>query len=228
MSKKNLFELMVRHNVEYIDLPMNDSRIAYFDSLLEDKREYFKRDGCLRVLFDEEEQRQRASANCAVTATLEELKICFVNYLLAEKPELLECKVEHCLHERGHKVLWTPPYCPDLQPIEMFWSAGKQYAANRFSVGRTMKETIKHLRQGWYGTGEEYEDNSILKRGPVDCLKLVEHSIKKANTKFIPICDGILGLIRDLVINENHNEGEVIFPIDALVVDLMKGDTVVL
>ena len=44
-----------------------------------------------------------------------------VSWLRKHKPELLCCKVKQYLKEHGHGVLWTPPYCPNLQPIELFW-----------------------------------------------------------------------------------------------------------
>jgi len=37
----------------------------------------------------------------------------------------LECKVEHYLKGRGYRALLTPPHCPDLQPIEHYWTIGK-------------------------------------------------------------------------------------------------------
>ena len=79
----------------------------------------------MKIDFKQEDQLKRAGAGHPTVATLEELKIAFVMYLKVEKPELLECTVEACLEGRGHKVLWTPPYCPQLQPIELFWAAGK-------------------------------------------------------------------------------------------------------
>jgi len=74
----------------------------------------------LRIIFDLEEQKLRASSKKPRVASLEELKVGFVTYLKGNKPELLECKIEKYLNDRGHKILWTPPYCPELQPIELF------------------------------------------------------------------------------------------------------------
>ena len=34
----------------------------------------------------------------------------------ANSPKL-ECKVENLLREHGHRWIWTPPYCPWLQPV---------------------------------------------------------------------------------------------------------------
>ena len=49
--------------------------------------------------------------------------------MVKENPELLECKVETFLAREVYDVLWTPPYCPELQPIELFWASGKNHVA---------------------------------------------------------------------------------------------------
>ena len=49
----------------------------------------------------------------------------------------------------GGEVLFTPPYCPDLQPIELFWAAGKNWAReNNTDHSRTLEKTVAHLRAG--------------------------------------------------------------------------------
>ena len=55
------------------------------------------------------------------------------------------------MNEEGYKILWTPPYCPKLQPIEMFWAAGKNHVANLYNTDTTMKHVIRRLQDGWYG-----------------------------------------------------------------------------
>eukprot|EP00957_Ditylum_brightwellii_P104673 7976523-Ditylum_brightwellii.AAC.1 len=73
------------------------------------------------------------------------MQIALVDWIKDNKPELLECKVEKFLRDRGHLWLWTPPYCAKLQPIKLFWAAGKQYAAYHAFNGRTMKQTVQLL-----------------------------------------------------------------------------------
>ena len=45
------------------------------------------------------------------------------------KPEVLDSKVEKAFRERGWLIVWTPPYCPKFQPIELVWGAGKERAS---------------------------------------------------------------------------------------------------
>ena len=58
--------------------------------------------------------------------------------------------------EHGHHILLTPPYHPELQPIEKLWRNVKMYVARKFAGTRTMPELLKHVREGFekYGTAE--------------------------------------------------------------------------
>ncbi|CAN0096522.1 unnamed protein product, partial [Ectocarpus fasciculatus] len=51
-------------------------------------------------------------------------------------------------------LLFTPPYCPDLQPIELFWAYGKNYVAHNFIQGRLLPDVHQMLIEGLYGMGE--------------------------------------------------------------------------
>jgi hypothetical protein len=219
LSKKKLIEMMVKYNVEYIDLPLTDSRLDFAnddDETIEDRGD------CLRIPFNPEEQKQTASQSKPLVANATELKVAFVSYLQDNRPDLLECQVEKRLKQGGHKVLWTPPYCPELQPIELFWAAGKNHAALMYFSKRTMKETVSHVREGWYGNGDTYPEGDLYRKAPVDCGKLFQECVTAAATKFIPLCEGISGTIGDLKIDETYQEEEIDIPIDALVLDLAR------
>ena len=54
---------------------------------------------------------------------------------------------------RKLKIIWTPPYYPKFQPIELVWGVGKQRAGTLYFKGRDLKTTWEHLRRGWYGEG---------------------------------------------------------------------------
>ena len=115
-----------------------------------------------------------------------------------------------------------PPYAPDLQPIEMFWAAGKNHAAQYYKDDQKMKETVRLLREGWYGNGETYLDDHPLKKGEIDSEKLIDNSVKMALTKFVPVCRGIKGTIGELIIDKNYTPEPCEVPIDTLVLTLSK------
>ena len=132
LSKKTLLELGKEHDVEYLDLPMSVERRESKEGT--DMGEY------LRVDVDEHTMGGITGRNRPHVPNVSELRLGMIKYFQENKPELLECKVERYLHDRGHEVLWTPPYCPGLQPIELFWAAGKNHAAWMYFEGAKMRD----------------------------------------------------------------------------------------
>ena len=139
-----------------------------------------------------------------------ELQVAMVEYMRENLPHLLECKVEKLMQESGHSILLTPPYCPQLQPIETFWAAGKNFVALCHYGGRTMKETINHLWYGWYVNKHLFnlpDDTPSTKYPPhiligktkvryrnlANCVGMVKMANEFANGKFMELVDGISG-----------------------------------
>jgi hypothetical protein len=118
LSKARFISMMVTQGYNYIDAPPSDLRYSALDSGdvdgVTDKGGYF------RVNFEKEDFQQRASRNRPFIPNLDELKLRFSQWLRDNKPQALECKVERLLRESEHEILWTPPYCRDLQPIKLF------------------------------------------------------------------------------------------------------------
>jgi len=122
-TKGQMVDLLMEHKVEYLDLPWTDKRFQATEETEDNRGAY------CRIKFDETAWRARASPSKPFTPTVAEMKEAAVRYFQERLPELLECKVEQFMKGRGHSILWTPPYCPELQPIELFWAAGKNHAA---------------------------------------------------------------------------------------------------
>jgi hypothetical protein len=80
-----------------------------------------------------------------------ELTAATFQYLTTHKPEALDSKVEKQFRALGWEIIWTPPYCPKFQLIELVWGIGKQLAGTLYRAGRTREATRRHLRRGWYG-----------------------------------------------------------------------------
>ena len=119
-------------------------------------------------------------------------------------------------------MLWTPPYCPELQPIELFWAAGKNHVALQYKTDTSMRDVVKYLSEGWYGNAHMYQVGHPLHKCPVDCRKLWSTCLEIAGTKFVALCDGILGKMGELVETEVFTNKPVDIPIDTLVVDLTR------
>ena len=66
-------------------------------------------------------------------------------------PEMLMEKVESFMHRHKWQLIWTAPYMPTLQPIELFCQHGKHYVSFNFEMKRNMKamhmEKIQQARE---------------------------------------------------------------------------------
>jgi hypothetical protein len=149
-TKAQLLELALKYNIEYIDLPNTVERLSAMAEVNDilDNVQYLDDEYC-RVVFDHNLFKNRSGNNKPFIPTVEELKFGIMKYLKENRPDLLECKIEKKLKENGHRVLWTPPYSPHLQPIELWWAAGKNHAHSFARNGMTMKETVELVREGW-------------------------------------------------------------------------------
>ena len=121
------------------------------------------------------------------------------------KPKVLRYRVKKAVEDSGIKVLWTPPYCLDLYPIELYWLAGKGNFSRNYYFGLSVKSTVSDLRDGWYGnthcnpSGKMYlrlpeEDPFLIKVKKVDCFKLIKQLIKCANDRVATVF-GISGSV---------------------------------
>ena len=72
---------------------------------------------------------------------------------LDKHPEYQTGQLALLFESLGYELIFTPPYTPQLQPIEMIWSFVKAYVASNYKVGRTLQETTDQLMDGFYGNG---------------------------------------------------------------------------
>ena len=151
--------------------------------------------------------------------TLEELQVGFAEYLREKNPAALECKVESVLKSEGYDVLWTPPYTPDLQPIEVFWAIGKNRVAANYFAGRSMKETVRQLRDGWYGSSGNNVDVKAA-----NCDGLYRKTVAAANKRFIPLCPRLSGALGSLDMSPGPRLGTAAYPIDLIVAEFASED----
>ena len=127
-----------------------------------------------------------------------ELAAATVLWLTANKPEALDSKVEALFREKGWGIVWTPPYCPKFQPIELVWGAGKQRASGMYYPGRDLTVLRLHLRLGFYGG----TDANNTTWGEVNIAGVWETAEREMNAwikKDIEyVADGLTGTITDL------------------------------
>ena len=136
----------------------------------------------------------------------EELQHATQEWLQSEFPEALDSKVEALFRKNKWGIVWTPPYCPKFQPIELVWGAGKQRAAHLYFKGRSLEQTRSHLRSGFYG-GESH--NKSKRWDEVDiagCWRTAQDEMDKwikNDLAHVPNGRGLSGSIMDLSGVEN-------------------------
>lgn len=99
-------------------------------------------------------------------------------YMQKHHPLLLQERVDALFSEQDdlHQLIWTPPYMPGFQPIELFWQHGKHYVSREYFKGRTMRQVWAQLRLGWYG---DRKWQGGVGWNAADCGKLVGHAEKE-------------------------------------------------
>jgi hypothetical protein len=85
----------------------------------------------------------------------------FVNYLYDAKSEMLKCNVAKCLLDKGYKVIWTPPYCPGLQPIQFNLTASQK--GWNFDVSPTNQAAIYCFKICSDGMTSSIDKNNCIK-----------------------------------------------------------------
>jgi hypothetical protein len=230
LSKKQLIDLAREHGCWYIELPATPARLEAIAEDDEDEYGFVEENGEFFVVDISEQWDMIAKAKAKsrpFCPSKQEMQIGLVNWMKEQRPDLLECKVEAYLKSRGHEVLWTPPYCAKLQPIELFWAAGKNYAAENCWNGRNMKQTAQLLREGWYGNEHHWPDGcdskwigdgNMLRRKmvPASCAGMVAKAEHYMDTLFIPIAK-FKGTIDALEVPDDFQPTTKDMPMDMIV-----------
>ncbi|CAB1111045.1 unnamed protein product [Ectocarpus sp. CCAP 1310/34] len=125
-------------------------------------------------------------------------------YIHLNHPERLEGRVVTFMRKKGWALIWTPPYMPSFQPIELFWQHGKQYASLNFELKRKLPECQEG---GWKAA---------------NCSTLVDHAIGEMN-KWVKDRDGVLsGTIGSLIKPDGYDTDDV-SPVGESPLDVEEG-----
>ena len=114
--------------------------------------------------------------------TVEELRVGLKEWLLANKPSLLQTELQHKFEALGHRLLFTPPYSPKFQPIELFWRDSKNFAASQWTTSRTPVQVATDMMDFYYGADESRKlKRPCLRHGPEQAGKRVDKAIAECN-----------------------------------------------
>ena len=129
--------------------------------------------------FEVTDQLKANSSQANGLPTKPELQAATLLWFQQNRPDMLQAKLVNDFQkpERKWIVLFTPPYCADLQPIELFWAAGKNYARQKHEQGASLEKVVANLREGWYGLP------GVDGKNVVNCNGMIMTAIKKANER---------------------------------------------
>ena len=107
-------DLCIKHEIEWLDLPMNPTQYALQGVMGEDRGD------CIRVKFDAEEMSKRARRKNPGVPAVDELKVAIILYFSRKQSQSFwPANSKLAWRRMGQIVLWMPPYTPNLQPIEI-------------------------------------------------------------------------------------------------------------
>jgi hypothetical protein len=70
----------------------------------------------------------------------EELQAAVKSHLKVH-PEINKTRIDKLLQPLGHSIVWTPPFVPEGQPIELVWAYVKGLVASQYTLRRSIDVT---------------------------------------------------------------------------------------
>ena len=70
--------------------------------------------------------------------------------------------MEQLLTDAGHRIIYTPPFCPEVQPIELLWATVKRKVAERATLHRSMTDTREQTEEAFESV-TKMQCNDIVK-----------------------------------------------------------------
>ena len=85
---------------------------------------------------------------------------------LKRNPRHTRSKIQIQFEDMGWKVIFTPPYCPQYQPIELVWANVKGYVARTYTYDRkTMPLLREAIVKGFGGDAHAPFDEDFVHKG---------------------------------------------------------------
>jgi transposase len=112
---------------------------------------------------------------------------------LAEHPDHNRTVVEQLMSDAGHALVYTPPYCPEVQPIELLWAQVKRYVAAHSTHGRSLTEARGQTEEGFEVVTKMF-CNSIVKH----CHDWIDQFLQTDAAEDLLQCGSLAGVIKYL------------------------------
>jgi hypothetical protein len=122
---------------------------------------------------------------------------------LDDHPDHNRTVVEQLMDDAGHSLVYTPPFCPEVQPIELLWAKVKRYVADRSTHNRSMTEARKQTEEGFEQITKLF-CNSIVKH----CHDWIDGFIQTDAAEDLHQCGTLAGVIKHIsLLKAANNKG---------------------
>jgi DDE superfamily endonuclease len=119
--------------------------------------------------------------------------IAAVQKWLDEHPNHNHTVVEQVMSDAGHTLIYTPPFCPEVQPIELLWAKVKRYVADRSTHNRSITEAREQTEDGF-----EKVTKSFCMSIVAHCHDWIDSFLRTDAAEDLQQCGSIAGVIEHL------------------------------
>jgi hypothetical protein len=112
---------------------------------------------------------------------------------LDEHPDSNSTVVEQLLSDAGHALIYTPPFCPEVQPIELLWAKVKRYVRDRATHSRSVTEAREQTEEGFEQVTKLF-CNSVVKH----CHDWIDSFLATEDAADLQQCRTLAGVIQHL------------------------------
>jgi transposase len=124
---------------------------------------------------------------------------------LDEHSDANKTVVEQLMADAGHSLIYTPPFCPEVQPIELLWAKVKRYVADHATHNRSITEARQQTEDGFEHVTRMF-CNSII----AHCHSWIDSFLQTDAAEDLQQCGTLAGVIKHLSLlklatKENNN-----------------------
>ncbi len=119
--------------------------------------------------------------------------IAAVQKWLDEHPDHNRTVVQQLMNDAGHTLVYTPPFCPEVQPIELLWAKVKRYVADRSTHNRSMTEARQQTEEGF-----EQITSTFCNRVIRHCRDWIDSWLKTDAAQDLQQCGSLAGVMQNL------------------------------
>lgn len=119
--------------------------------------------------------------------------IAAVEKWLAEHPDYNRTVIEQLFDDIGYSLIYTPPFCPEVQPIELLWAKVKRYVADRSTHNRSKTEAREQTEEAFEQVTKLF-CNSIIKH----CHDWIDSFLRTDAAEDLKQCGTLAGVIKSL------------------------------